>query len=112
MNSAYRRAWQMVAWLLLCLITYLSLMPVPPMPLTFDGLDKLEHSLAYLLLAGCFCLAYNPRWVIFLIIWGVGIEFAQGWTGYRYFDVWDMLANSVGALLGRYLVQKTQSHRF
>ncbi len=109
MNLTYRRAWQIVAWLLLSLITYLSLMPVPPMPLTFDGVDKLEHSFAYLVLALCFCQAYAQpsRWMVFLIAWGVGIEFAQGWTGYRYFDVWDMVANTTGVLLGGYLVQKT-----
>jgi len=28
----------------------------------------------------------------------------QGWTGYRMFDVLDMLANSVGVMLGWLLV--------
>jgi VanZ family protein len=35
---------------------------------------------------------------------GVGLEFVQGWTGYRSFDVMDMLADSVGVLLGWMLV--------
>lgn len=111
MNLIYRRVWQTVAWLLLSLITYLSLMPVPPMPFTFDGVDKLEHSFAYLVLALCFCQAHTLRWMVFLVLWGVGIEYAQGWTGYRYFDVWDMVANSLGVLLGGYLVHKTRMGR-
>lgn len=100
MNLKYRRAWQTVSWALLGLITYLSLMPVPPAPFTFNGVDKLEHSIAYLALALCFCQSHTPRWMGFLIAWGIGIEYVQGWTGYRYFDVWDMVANGTGVLLG------------
>lgn len=105
MSLKYRRAWQVVSWALLGLITYLSLMPEPPEPpesFSFDGVDKLEHSIAYLALTLCFCQTHTPplRWMIFLVAWGVGIEYVQGWTGYRYFDGWDMLANGTGVLLG------------
>lgn len=102
MNLKYRRAWQTVSFALLGLITYLSLMPVPPAPFTFNGVDKLEHSVAYLALALCFCQthAHPLRWMGFLVAWGIGIEYVQGWTGYRYFDVWDMVANGTGVLLG------------
>jgi glycopeptide antibiotics resistance protein len=39
-----------------------------------------------------------------LIGMGVGLEFLQGWTGYRFFDVRDMVANGSGAMLGFLLV--------
>lgn len=109
MSLKYRRAWQSVSWALLGLITYLSLMPVPPAPFTFDGVDKLEHGVAYLVLALCFCQthAHPLRWMIVLVAWGIGIEYVQGWTGYRYFDGWDMLANGTGVLLGWICAQYT-----
>ncbi len=77
-------------------------MPIPPQPFTFNGVDKIEHSLAYFLVAFCFYQAYPSQrrtWAIALIAWGIGIEFIQGWSGYRYRDVWDMVANSTGVLL-------------
>jgi len=31
---------------------------------------------------------------------GVGLEFIQGWLGYRTYEVFDMYANGLGVLLG------------
>ena len=31
---------------------------------------------------------------------GIGLEFVQGALGYRTFDLFDMLANSLGVLIG------------
>jgi VanZ family protein len=31
---------------------------------------------------------------------GVGLEFIQGWLGYRSYEVLDMVANTIGVLLG------------
>jgi VanZ family protein len=109
MNLKYRRAWQTASWVLLGIVTYLSLMPAPPAPFTFNSADKLEHSIAYLALALCFCQSHTHplRWMGLLIAWGIGIEYAQGWTGYRYFDIWDMVANGTGVLLGGFLTRKT-----
>jgi VanZ family protein len=49
----------------------------------------------------------RQRWLIcFLFVaMGVALEYAQRATGYRVFDVLDMVANGVGALLGRFLVE-------
>ncbi|MGC2166290.1 MAG: VanZ family protein [Gallionella sp.] len=105
MVLVYRRLWLGVSLCLVALVVYLSLVPHPPTPLTFEHADKLEHGLAYATLALCFCqifLAKNMRVLILaaLIFLGVALEFVQGWTGYRTFDVLDMAANSVGVLLG------------
>ncbi|MDD4963228.1 MAG: VanZ family protein [Gallionella sp.] len=109
MSLKCRHVWQATGWLLLGIITYLSLMPHPPEPFTFNQVDKLEHGLAYMTLSLCFCQMYlrSLRWMVLLVVWGIGIEFVQGWTGYRYFDVWDMVANSTGVLLGYFLTEKT-----
>ena len=39
------------------------------------------------------------------IVLGVTLEFAQGTTGYRTFDILDMVANACGVLLGRLAVE-------
>ena len=91
------------------LVIYLSLTPHPPEPLKFSNVDKLEHGFAYGSLALWFCQIYLPARsrmiaIVALIGMGIGLEFVQGWSGYRHFDTWDMLANSIGVLFGLGLV--------
>ncbi|HEX7455747.1 MAG TPA: VanZ family protein [Gallionella sp.] len=105
----HHRLWVAVGWLLIGLVVYLSLVRNPPAPLTFENSDKLEHAFAYATLSFWFCHIYVTAWsralvIIALVGMGVGLEYVQGWTGYRSFDVMDMLADSVGVLLGWILV--------
>ncbi len=39
-----------------------------------------------------------------LITLGITLEFIQGWSGYRTFEIADMVANGIGAVLGLFLV--------
>jgi VanZ family protein len=101
----FRRTWLTGGWLLVGLVIYLSLTPHPPEPLSFPGADKLEHAVAYGSLALWFCQIYlsaRSRTIMLALLIGLGIalEFVQGWTGYRDFEVWDMVADSVGVLFG------------
>lgn len=96
-------------------IVYLSLIPHPPEPLSFSNADKLEHGVAYGSMALWFCQIYvatRSRMMALaaLIGLGVGLEFVQGWTGYRHFDVGDMVANSIGVLFG-FLLARTRLGR-
>jgi VanZ family protein len=105
----HRHVWLAGGWWLIGLIVYLSLTPHPPEPFSFPNADKFEHCIAYGSLALWFCQIYlSTRSRVFvlaaLIGLGVGLEFVQGWTGYRHFDVWDMVANSIGVLFGFLLV--------
>lgn len=98
----YRRAWLAAGMLLVGLVVYLSL---PPEPLSFPQSDKLEHGFAYASLSLWFCQLYlrgrqRIAVVVALVTLGVVIEILQGLSGYRYFEYADMLANSVGVLLG------------
>jgi VanZ family protein len=83
-------------------IVWLSLTPQPPR-LDFDQGDKLGHFALYGLLTFVFCLIYDQRatrlaYATGFILMGVALEFLQGMTGYRTFELLDMLANAGGVL--------------
>jgi len=92
-----------LGWLVL--VTVLSLMPADAENLTmFSHADKLAHSLFYLgftfLLGWCVKLA---RWKLVLsaTLYGILMEILQEWMGWgRIFDMFDILANIIGALIG------------
>ena len=91
-------------WLYAAAIVFLSLTPKPPDP-GFEYGDKLGHLAAYALLMFWFCWLYRKRHaqLAFGIGWvalGIGLEFAQGMTPTRSFELADMAANSLGVLLG------------
>jgi len=88
------------------LIVWLSVTPSPP---KFDfGVeegDKFEHFAAYGTLMFWFCLLYSKRetrlaYAVLWIAMGVALEFVQRNLGYRSYDVFDMLANAIGVLIG------------
>ncbi len=99
-----RAAFVATGWAIAAGIVWLSLMPLPPQ-VNVDQIDKFEHLIAYGMLMFWFCLLYarrNTR-IAYGALWvamGVGLEFAQGQTGYRSFEVNDMVANALGVLIG------------
>jgi len=100
--------WLTVGWGLIALIVYLSLTASPPEVFEFAFADKLKHLFAYSVLMGWFTQLYPSLkargvWALALFFLGVTVEFIQGWSGYRFFDVADMVANSFGVLLGWWL---------
>ncbi|MCK9199650.1 MAG: VanZ family protein [Gallionella sp.] len=100
-----RKPWLALGWLWVATVVYLSLAPSPPEPVHIQGIDKLEHALAYCLLMLWFCQVYVRRTqrlfaAVLLIALGMIVELLQGMTGYRYFEYADMLANATGVMLG------------
>ncbi|MDO8990402.1 MAG: VanZ family protein [Sideroxyarcus sp.] len=100
-----RRVWLATGWLWIAAVFYISLMPHPPEPVSFHGVDKLEHLLAYATLMLWFCQIYldqqmRIRLFAGFVIMGIGIEFLQSMGGYRNFEYVDMLANTLGVLFG------------
>jgi VanZ family protein len=75
--------------------------------------DKLGHFAAYGLLMFLFCQIYARRIAFALgcIAVGIALEFLQGMTGTRTFDVVDMLANAAGVLLGLAAARLVRSSR-
>ena len=91
-------------WAYAVAIVVLSLTPSPPDP-GFDYGDKLGHLLAYGGLMFWFCALYRTRntrlaYGVGWIALGIALEFAQGATGTRSFELADMAANSLGVLVG------------
>jgi hypothetical protein len=99
-----RHLWQGVGWVGVALLIYLSLTP-RPIELPVEGGDKIGHMFAYatlmywwaqLLIAG----AQRRGVAASLLALGIALEYVQGWTGWRNFDYFDMLADAGGITLG------------
>jgi VanZ family protein len=108
-DARYFRLWQAIGVLMVVVVCAASLAPTLPPPPGLHG-DKLEHFVAYGSLAYWWGMLYpgrTQRWLacLLFVLMGIALEFAQGATGYRNFDVFDMAANTVGALLGRAAVE-------
>jgi VanZ family protein len=113
----YRNVWLIGAWSLVGVVAYLSLMPNPPEPFQFHMVDKVEHGIAYAAMSWWFCQIYQSarsRIAVCaaLVAYGVLIEILQGMTGYRYFEYADMLADSIGVVIGMLLACTVLGHVF
>ncbi len=105
-----RPLWQAIGWAMLGTVIWFSLASHPPDAIFFPHADKVKHLLAYAVLMGWFGQIYTRTttqrsWLLGLILLGVALEFLQGWGGVRFFDPADMLANSLGVLLGYWLTR-------
>jgi VanZ family protein len=99
----HRPLWLGIGVLLIALVVWLSLTPrpvdVPP------GGDKVGHFVAYATLMLWFSWI-DARWPVRLgcaaafVAMGIGLEFAQGATAYRSFEVADIAADTLGVGVG------------
>ena len=108
-DARYFRLWQAIGVLMVVVVCVASLSPTMPPPPGLHG-DKVEHLIAYGSLTYWWGMLYPERaqrWLacLLFILMGIALEFAQQATGYRFLDVFDMAANTVGALLGRMAVE-------
>lgn len=101
---AFGRTWLALGWALVLLVVYLSLTPAPVQVPVEHG-DKFGHVFAYAVLMSWFANLYAQRaprlqFALGFIALGIGLEFVQGWTGYRTFEVADMAADAAGVVAG------------
>ena len=99
-----RKLWLAIGYALVALIVFLSLTPRPP-ALEFEQGDKLGHLLAYGTLMFWFCQFYARRatraaYAAGFVAMGIALEFIQGATGYRSFELLDMGADALGVAIG------------
>jgi len=105
----YRFLWLFVAYFLVAYVIYSSLTP-SPVHVDINFFDKYAHTVGYFVLMGWFMQLYHSTKGVLLcatalIIMGISLEFLQELTGYRFFDIYDMLANTAGVLLAWSLVK-------
>lgn len=100
----FRPLWTALGWVIVAAIVWLSLTP-SPVEIDLEQGDKLGHFLAYGTLMFWFAqlhasrrarVGYGLAWIAL----GVTLEFIQGQLGWRTYDPFDMLANTIGVLLG------------
>ncbi len=94
----------------LAVILFSGLKP-EPVPQMFEQQDKLHHLLGFAALMFTLRLAF-PRWRLFWAVLAslsaaLAIEIAQGLQPHRTASVGDMLANTLGVLLGWGCAQQT-----
>lgn len=92
-----------------------SLIPSPPELIPVDNGDKGEHLLAYGGLMFWFAQIYvrQPARALvagLLLALGIGLEYIQGWTGWREFSYADMCADAAGVGLGWLLAPPRTRH--
>jgi VanZ family protein len=95
-------------------IWLLSSQAILPQPKGILGYDKLQHFLAYGVLTGALALWFSPGWIkahvskaIVLAIclgsvYGIIDEIHQYFVPGRDCNVWDWLADTIGAVLGAF----------
>ena len=88
---------------LLALFLYLGLTPSPEKSVPMFN-DKLMHFSGYFVAALSISFAHPTRslWLraIFLIVFSIAIEIGQHFMPPRSFDVFDIVANSMGVVIG------------
>ncbi len=99
--------WWLGLWgLAIVMVIVASLVPASALPQVPDGGDKLEHFLAYFLLAAAAVQLFATRAMLVgsgvgLVMLGIALEIAQGvFTNTRQMDPHDALANTLGVVGG------------
>jgi len=99
-------AFRAMFWLCFIGLTGMALSPAPYLPPLdiFNWWDKAQHAIGYGSLTVSALLAYphKPKWKVaaLLCIHGCLIEILQYFSGYRYGDWQDALADGLGVALG------------
>ena len=90
-----------LAVILAVVLLYYSVAPVPPIETDISYFDKIEHVGAYFVLALLIYIASKKALLSFLIsgVYGVLMELVQNLLAYRFFSIFDVIANFVGAFL-------------
>jgi len=108
-NLRFLWFWQLLGFVLIALVVWLSLTPKMPSLGTLFSYDKLGHFLAYATLMGWFAQLHPPRnhlrLFLSLIFLGIFLEYLQSFSAVRTPDILDAIANSMGVFIGWSLIQ-------
>jgi VanZ family protein len=112
MPVSYKILFRLPALLIAGAIWFLSSQSILPQPKGILGFDKLQHLIAYLVLAGAAGFWISPEFwrqrrflalllvVLVSSVYGAIDEAHQFFTPGRDCNVWDWIADTIGAILG------------
>jgi VanZ family protein len=108
LSQPHRRIWLLLGWGMVVAVVVLSLIPLDVD--LGENRDKLAHFAAYGGLSFWFGMLFEGRGrqlgaALGFAAMGVALEFLQGLTDYRTFEIADMIANAIGAAVGWGLAQ-------
>lgn len=107
-----RSLWLGMGWLAIVAAFGFSLAPTSPHGVYVPHVDKLVHLTGYATLMFWWAQLYTAfqqrvRLGMALVLLGITIEWLQGFTSTRESDAWDVLANTVGILLGGWIAYRS-----
>lgn len=98
--------WRLIFFFVLCAVMTFALLPTSGSP-GFTGQDKLIHLIVFSVLFFLGAKAYpgliSWKWLYLylgLFSYGVLMELLQGQTSYRSMEAWDLVADSLGLIVG------------
>ena len=101
----------LIVWFIsIGIVSYLSIIPKLELPFGFKWDDKIHHFFAYLWLSalpliGFRRLKFGMTGAVLMIPFGIGLEIAQHFIPGRFFSIFDMITNTIGVLLGIFLLK-------
>lgn len=97
------RLWR-VFWLFTVIFVFYLATTPNPYPIPASSIDKVNHAAAFIALSVLFCLGFPKRspWLMIgtMLAYGIFIELVQALLPYRDCSFWDVVADSVGILIG------------
>jgi len=105
-NGLHGIVWRLIFYFTLSVVMVFALLPTSGAP-GFPGQDKLMHlivfSVLFMLGAKGHPGLVSRRWLYLylgLFFYGMLMEFLQGQTSYRSMEAWDLVADSLGLIVG------------
>jgi len=103
--------WRLAFFFMLCAVMTLALLPTSGTS-GFTGQDKLIHLIVFSVLffigaKACPRLISWKRLYLYLGLFSYGVlmEFLQGQTSYRSMEAWDLVADSLGLIVGHFALK-------
>lgn len=109
----YFKLWLAIGCALMAFIIYMSLTSNPiEIEIDFPYQDKFFHTLAYFSLMGWFVQIFHVPvqrmiFAIAFVAMGVMLEYLQSFNPARYYEVEDMIANTLGVVIAVFLAKMT-----
>ncbi len=109
----YFKLWLVIGYALMAFIIYMSLTSEPvEIDLDFPYMDKFFHALAYFSLMGWFAQMFHAQaqrtaFAVAFVMMGVILEYMQSFDPARYYEVDDMIANTLGVAIAVFLAKRT-----